>query len=204
MDASEDESALFQNREKEEFILYTADILGMIAAAVAFIIGANNRDSNSNAMLIGLSAALLLVGFAFERGALNSGMHSILRERVWWIGPVAFLGLLLLQLLIEGALFTLTLYDAGLFMLLAGFWIVGAGLKRLLMRGRFEQAYRRMVARTRDSDFLLSRRLLIVWIASMAFLDLIAFVFDYEEFPEILSVTLIFTIIVIGCKGRPR
>ena len=201
MGANEYKSPLFQDNQKEEFILFMTEMLCMIGAMAAIVIGVDYRETNPNAMLITMSVVLLLIGFIFERGAINSQMPPILRERVWWVGPISFFGLIMLEILIDGSIFTLTIYEIGLFMVMTGSITVGAGLKRVLVRGRFEIAYRGMVARTGESKFQLNRGLLIATLSFIAFIDLIMFLADYEDFPEVIASSVMFIIFVNVCLG---
>ena len=200
MNTTEDESHPAQGREKEESILFLVDMLCMIGAMVSIFIGIDYLDSVPNAWEISLSVALFLFGFIFERGALSSQMSSRLRERIWWVGPISFFGMILLYLSISGTLFAMTIDDIGLIAFAVGFWIVGAGLKRLLVRGRFEQAYRGMVARKEESKFILNWKSLflpVVFITFVVIINLISFTFNYEHFREDLAASVIFIIFVI-------
>lgn len=199
MDTRQEEPSPNQGRENEEFILFMVEVLSMIGAMASIVIGYTNSDSSPNAPLIGLAGAILLFGFIFERGMISSQMPSSLRERIWWLGPVIFIGIIMLKQLIEGTLFPLTLDYIGFIVLFFIFWVIGAGLKRLLVRGRFEQAYRGKVSKTGEIKFHLNQRLLIGTIILVVILDLFAFLFDKEGFPSIFSASLIFLIFTNVC-----
>jgi hypothetical protein len=195
----ENKSHSFQNTEKEEFVLFLVESICGIGSVACIMVGVDNSNSIPNADLIGIAGAMFLFGFIFERGVFSSHIPSILRERIWWVGPSSFIGMILFRSLIMGTLFMITLDEIGLFLLIFIFWVVGAGLKRLLVRGRFEQAYRGMIVKAGERRFHVNRRLLIGTIAIVVIIDLFAFIFDKENFLRILSSSLLFLIIANAC-----
>lgn len=193
-------SSSTQNLEKLEVILILVDTLSAFGFVLIFLFGISNMNSSPNAFLISLSGISLLTGFIFDRGGFSAQMSSRVQEKVWWIGPITVFSLLLLGPLIEGTLLLYTLIDIGQLALIAGAWIVGAGLKRLLVRGRLLQAYRNMITKSEGTrNFRMTTRMRIGILVVLIAILLFAFFFDNDNFRRILSSTVFFFIITMVC-----
>ena len=201
MGVTENESDSSQNRGNEKFALFMVEMFCMMGSMASIMYGITYSVSIPNALQIGFSVAFLLFGFIFERGLINAQLPSRLRESIWWIGSIFILMVFVIRPLITGSLTSWTIDDIQLLGFLLVFWLVGAGLKRLLVRGRFEQAYRGMVAKAGEHKFHINRRLVIGAVGFIAIIDLFALIFDNENFPRILASSVIFIFFISLCVG---